>query len=555
MTPNDPLDSIIADYLEALEAGRPPDREGWLARHAELAGDLRAFLASHDRMAKVGANLRGLATAAPPGSEAPTLAPGETPATASLAKVRYFGDYELFEEIARGGMGVVYRARQTSLNRVVALKMILKGELATPLDVARFRVEAEAAASLDHPHIVPIYEVGEHEGHQYYAMRLIEGTSLAAQPRGSLRAAAILLATVTRAVHYAHQRGILHRDLKPANILLDAQGQPHLTDFGLAKRLQADASLSPSGAIVGTPSYMPPEQAAVGRGSTRSGLTTRADVYSLGAILYELLTGRPPFRAGTPLETLLQVMDREPERPRSLNPQLDLDLETISLKCLEKQPEKRYESAAALAEDLERWLRCEPILARPVGSLGRFTRWCRRNRGIAASLAGLVATLLVGIIVASWLAIVASNYAERADSNAESAQREAATAKRNAEQVIAEKKLSDRRHYASEMKLASLDWESGHTGLMLQRLGEVRRLNRGNGDLRGFEVALSQTRQSELGMRTLRGQVAVTCVAVQPRWPPPSLCGFQWSHQALGCFHRPGRFYPWRKGRRRMGGL
>src|SRR5664279_50962 len=306
-------------------------------------------------------------------------------------KAGCFADYELLGEIARGGMGVVYKARQISLNRLVALKMILAGQFAGEVEVKRFHAEAEAAANLNHRNIVGIYEVGLSEGQHYFSMQYIEGRSLAQlEADGPWRAgagkeAAQLVAKVARAVQYAHDRGILHRDLKPANILLDADGEPHVSDFGLARRIGADSSLTMEGTVLGTPSFMAPEQAA---GKTKE-LSAAADIYSLGAILYFLLTGRPPFVAASPLDTLVQVLEGEVIVPRVINPRVARDLEQICLRCLEKSPDRRYAAAATLAEDLERFVRDEPVQARPPGLRPLLLHWMRRQPALVSRLVGL----------------------------------------------------------------------------------------------------------------------------------------------------------------------
>jgi len=290
--------------------------------------------------------------------------------------------YEIIEELGRGGMGVVHKARQLKANRLVALKMVLAGEMAGATAKMRFRAEAEATANVDHPNIVPIYEIGEFEGRMYFSMKLIEGASLAQVKPRDRRDEVRIVAQIARAVHHAHQRGIIHRDLKPSNILLDTndndQGRPdvpHLTDFGVAKRIDGESAITHSGTVIGTPSYMAPEQAE-GR---RDGVTTAADIYSLGAILYELLTGRPPFRGETALDTLRLVREGAPVPPTQVNRSIDRDMDTICLKCLDREPNQRYGSAAALADDLEHWLAGEPIAARPASAQRLIWLWLRKH--------------------------------------------------------------------------------------------------------------------------------------------------------------------------------
>jgi TolB-like protein/Flp pilus assembly protein TadD len=318
---------------------------------------------------------------------------------ASSSMLMDFGDYELLEQIGRGGQGVVFRARQKSLNRTVALKVIGLGQWATESHLKRFRLEAEAAARLEHPGIVPIHEVGERDGSCYFSMKFVEGGQLDAIPKREpmpIRQAAELIAKVARTVHYAHEHGILHRDIKPGNILLDAEGEPHLTDFGLARLVESESSVTQTLDVLGTPSYMAPEQ-AVGNNAAVSSVT---DVYGLGAVFYQLLTGQPPFAGGATYETIRLLLDTEPRNPRVLNPKVDRDLSTICLKCLEKDPRRRYSSALALAEDLERWAKHEPIQAHRIGPFTRGSKWVRRNPSIAVMAAMLLALAVpLGVIV------------------------------------------------------------------------------------------------------------------------------------------------------------
>jgi hypothetical protein len=384
-------EELLATLVEELSELRGPEAQTSLeqlaADHPRLAGQLRELFAAMlvtDAVAEQSTIFardgrgfdRGSGSGKLPPASWPTAGTGILPGVTPLPAT--FGDYELLEEIGRGGMGVVYRAVQKSLGRTVAIKMLLRRDLASPADLLRFRSEAEAAARLDHPGIVSIFEVGEFDGHPFYSMQLVEGTTLAKRLlQGPLpaREAAALLAKVADAVQVAHTRGVLHRDLKPSNILIDAGGEPHVSDFGLAKRLEAEESVTHTGAILGTPCYMSPEQAAGSRGD----VGPTSDVWSLGAILYQMLTGRPPFQASSPMDTLLAVLESDPPVPRSIDRQVDRDLEMIALKSLQKPQELRYGSAAELAADLRAFLSGEPVAARHGGFADMFARLFRET--------------------------------------------------------------------------------------------------------------------------------------------------------------------------------
>ncbi len=491
------LDEILAAYLEEVEAGRAPDRRAWVVLHPGHEAELTAFFANLDHVGRLADPLR----TAPQGC-GPDLVPFPAPAGEG-ARVGYFGDYELLHELGRGGMGVVYAARQVSLDRVLALKL-LTPRPGSEADVRRFLREAIAAAGLDHPNLVPIYEVGEHEGRRYYGMKLIDGGSLAQHaPRlkDDPRAAASLVAQVARAIHYAHERGVLHRDLKPANVLLDRRGCPYVADFGLARRVDGEAGLTGSGSVVGTPAYMAPEQAE-GR---REAVTTAADVYGLGAILYELLTGRPPFPGDSVLEVLALVRDAEPEPPSRFNPRAPRDLQTIAMKCLEKDPRGRYPSAAALADDLGRWLDGVPIAARPATPGERLVKWVHRRPTAAALLVACVVAAAAGGM-AAWGAVRSGRLLESA--------RQSDRRLRLAEVEVArqdrEREEAEPRGYADRIAAAYRAWEANDVG------EADRRLDACPDRLRGWEWSYLK-RVGHAERLTIRGHNGVACgVAFAP---------------------------------------
>ncbi|XZE53011.1 serine/threonine-protein kinase [Planctomycetaceae bacterium SH139] len=415
---DDTFEEIVADALVREGHGEAVDREELIKQHPDLAHSLHAFFANHDRLrdlaggadpttsAGVGSSgpkrtsAGGALEATTLGSVDEELGAGERPVI--CAQTRHFGDYELLDEIARGGMGVVYRARQVNLNRIVALKMILAGRLASQEDVKRFRVEAEAAAHLDHPGIVPIYDISSVDGQYYYTMGFVEGVrldQLSIEELRDPRRAARIVKQLAEAVEYAHKHGIVHRDLKPANVLLDQDGSPKITDFGLAKRMELAADLTRTGQILGTPGYMAPEQAA---GESKL-IGTPADIYALGGLLYFLLTRRPPFQAANVIDTLVQSLESEPTLPSRVSKVVPRQLEQICMRCLEREPSNRYPSAAHIAADLDRFLQGQPIQARPPTAVEQLRRFTRRAPALTVHVA--VISLLIVIAQARYLIV------------------------------------------------------------------------------------------------------------------------------------------------------
>ncbi|MEO1527115.1 MAG: WD40 repeat domain-containing serine/threonine protein kinase [Planctomycetota bacterium] len=471
------FNAILAEILRSEEAGEPRNVEQWCEQHPAYAESIREFFDEREELGLSRVfNALDLPTVLPETEPTQTLRPSEV--------VRYFGDYEIEDEIARGGMGVVYRARQVSLNRTVALKMILAGELATEDLVTRFRKEAEAAARLDHSGIVPIHEIGQHNDQHYFSMAYVDGSSLADRiasgPLPPIEAAE-LVASVADALQHAHDNGVIHRDLKPANVLLD-NGRPKVTDFGLAKRLDQQ-SVTATGEVLGTPGYMAPEQA-----SNAEAAGTPSDVYGLGAILYATLTGRPPFQSANIVETLCQLVKDDCVPPRRLNAAVPSDLETICLAALRKDPAKRYASASALAADLRRFVEGRPIQARPVSTLEHVVKWAKRRPLIASLSAALALTIVVGsgIIASLWMDEREARLA--ASEAAEEARENAAAAVEAREDAMAQKKIAEANLVTTSLSVADLTYAGGDVvGAMDRYLKEFQAAQQhGEGDRRAW---------------------------------------------------------------------
>jgi len=533
-TREDQVDELIADYMDLMQSGAAPFAKDFIATHPEFEGGLREFLDDQQFFNERASTLSDPSTGAG-NTLQPTQAYGSSEEmefasgvqddaehraedeSSGSAGGRVFGDYALIEEIARGGMGVVYRAVQTRLNRSVAVKLIRSGELASEDELQRFRAETRAAASLQHPNIVAIHEVGEHDGQHFFSMDLVEGVNLSELIRSRqlpIHQAVDIVRTIAGAIQYAHEQGTLHRDIKPSNILIDESGQPHVTDFGLAKQATSDSDLTRTGEIPGTPSYMPPEQAMgdVDRVSATS------DVYSVGAVLYELLTGRPPFRASTAVETLLLVRDAEVVSPRLLNVSVSRDLETICLRCLQKDPSRRYSNAGELAEDLRRFGDGESILARPIGDLERTVRWCRRNPRVTQLYCLIVVAM--GLVISQWVRAEANSWLA-SESAAEAAiqERKAKVAARRADGLRIEERNTRRRAQVAEQRATA-------AAIELSRLAAAEQQARVDSE------KLLYTAQMNIAMQAAqRGNLRRTAELIsryEPGTPFADLRGFEW---------------------------
>lgn len=383
------IDDLIAEFLEAVERGETPDRQEFFDRNPEFKAELEEFFASHDEL--FGA-MQSDAAPNQQGEQA-TLAPSGTDQRSNrgdsiTGEHRVIGNYEILEEIDRGGMGIVFRALDRNLDRIVAVKMIRSGRLASDSDVQRFNAEARAAAKLDHPGIVPVHEVGTHEGHPYFSMAFIEGENLDAfhkRKKLSIEEACTLIKDVALAIDHAHENNLIHRDLKPANILMDKKGRPRITDFGLAKSLGSDDGLTGTGEIIGTINYMAPEQAA----ARNDQVNRPTDIYSLGAMLYFLCTGKPPFETDNPVDTLLRILDSEPTLASKVNAKVPHDVAVICMRCLEKDPKNRYQTARELVADIDRFLKGDPVEASKSNFLSRIRKWSRSEPSLVGHLVGL----------------------------------------------------------------------------------------------------------------------------------------------------------------------